>query len=423
MQSLKGKRLLIISSDSSDIEFVKAAKELGVYVICCDRYTDWNISPAKLLADDAWNIDYTQTEIIAQKCREEKIDGVIAGYGEDRVLAACRISNAIGTPFYATEEQINFTRDKRLFKELCEKCGVATPKEYCHTLPMTKEELEKITYPVIVKPSDNGGRKGISVCETEEKLLEAMEYAVQCSKTGEVVVEEYLSGLELCAIYTIVGGEISLSCLNDKYISEENETSRLCDLVITPSKYYPQYVKEVDSKIKQLLREINANNGVANIQLIANENGIKAFEMGYRVNGNNDFKVIRKYNTIDFMKMLISYVLTGNMGDSLKKDNPLFPEYYCTVVILLKAGEIGKIEYDSLFSCPNIQDVSIWRKKGDIVQDTGTNAHKSGMIKFSAQNLEEVREIIQLIQENVIVEDSQGKSMLMKAFEVERLFQ
>lgn len=421
MESLNGKKLLVISSDSSDIEFVKAAKDLGVYVICCDRYADWKKSPAKMVADEAWDIDYTDTETVAKKCIKEKIDGVIAGYSEDRVLAACRISMAINKPFYATENQINITRNKGLFKEICQKCGIDTPRDYSCKLPMSREALDRVEYPVIVKPSDNGGRKGISVCNTEEELLSALKVASEFSKTGDVVVEEYLTGTEMSAIYTLVDGEISLSCVNDKYISEENEDSRLCDFVITPSQNYEKYVKEVDLGIKELLKTIGARDGVANFQFIASQNGIKAFEMGYRVNGNNDFKVIRKYNDIDFMKMLITYVLTGEMGDSLEKDNPLFGEYYCTLVLHLKAGTIGMIDYDKLKNMSEIDDISIWRKSGDVIANTGTNAHKSGMIKFTVKNLKEIIPTIEKIQKNVIVSDINGEDMCFKRFNPKRL--
>jgi len=423
MKNLKEKRLLVISSDGSDIEFVNAAKEMGVYVVCCDRYSDWNISPAKQLADDAWNMDYSDTEAVAEKCREAGIDGVIAGYGEDRVTAACRISEAIGAPFYATEAQINFTRNKRLFKEACARHGVPVPKEFCTKLPLSDEDRARIEYPVIVKPSDNGGRKGISVCHTADELDASIKYAEENSKNGEVVIEEFLTGIELAAIYTMVDGEISLSCVNDKYVSQDGSgVAKLCDFVITPSTYFDRFLKEVDPGIKALLKEIGAENGVANFQLIANKDKISAFEMGYRVNGNNDFKVIRKYNDIDFLKMLISYSVSGEMGDDLSKDNPRFCEYYCTYVVHLKEGTIGKIDYSALIGHPAIDDISIWRKSGDSILPTGTNAHKSGMIKFSAKTLEDVESIVREIQKKLIIEDTEGNPMALTKFSPERLF-
>jgi biotin carboxylase len=422
MYDLNNKKLLIISSDSSDIAFVNAAKEMGVYVVCCDRYTDWEISPAKALADDAWDIDYTDIETVTQKCRSEKIDGVIAGYGEDRVLGACRISKAIGTPFYATEEQIQITRNKLVFKELCRQHGVLTPRYYKISLPISLKDKNSIKYPVIVKPSDNGGRKGISICDNDKQLDTAIELAAGQSKNNLVVVEDYIAGSELSAIYTLVDGEISLSCLNDKYVTEDqNGFSTLCNVAITPSKYYDLYLKTVDPKIKSLLRSIKAENGIATFQLIANKDEIFAFEMGYRINGNDDYKVIRKYNNIDYMKMLISYSLTGSMGDDLKKDNPVFNEYTCTLIIYLHGGTVGKIEYDNLVGKEGIDDICILRAPGTVIVEDGTNRQKSFMIKLSAKTLPKVTDLIHFTQANMIVEDVNGKNMLFRPFNTDRL--
>ena len=423
MKSLEGKKLLVISSDSNDKVFVQAAKELGVYVVCCDKYENWEMSPAKKIADEAWNIDYTDTEVVAKKCREIGIDGVIAGYGEDRVTAACKISKAIGTPFYATEEQINITRNKRMFKDLCKKHGVPVPIDYCVTLPMSLEERKKIVYPVIIKPSDNGGRKGISVCLDESELDKALCYAIENSKNGQVIVEEYISGTELSAVYTLIDGEISLSCLNDKYNSEEQGgMSRLCDLLLTPSRYYDLYIKTVDHGIKCLLKDIGAKNGVANIQMIVGENGIRVFEMGYRVNGNDDFKVIRKNNGIDFLKMLISYSLTGEMGDDLSKDNPCFKNYNCTLGMFLHSGIVGTVEYEKLISKQEIFDICILRQPGSIIVEDGTNRQKALMIKFSANTLNGIVELIHCVQNSIKILDTEGNDMTLLPFNTERLF-
>ena len=422
MKSLKGKKLLVISSDSNDLVFVQGARELGAYVVCCDRYENWDISPAKKMADEAWNFDYTDTETVAAKCRECGIDGVIAGYGEDRVMAACRISNAIGAPFYATEEQIELTRNKRAFKDLCKACGVPVPTDYCLALPLSQEAREAINYPVIIKPSDNGGRKGISVCVNESELDEAIAYAESQSKNGEIVIEEYVTGTELCAVYTFVDGEISLSCLNDKYNSEDQDgMSRLCDLVLTPSKYYDLYIETVDKGIKKLLQEIGAKNGVANFQFIVGKDGIKAFEMGYRVNGNDDFKVIRKNNDIDFLKMLISYSLTGEMGDSLEKDNPCFSQYNSTLCMYLHGGTVGEVSYEGLIGKEGIDDICILRQPGTVIVEDGTNRQKALLVKFSAKTLEEVTDMIHYIQANMKIRDTEGNDMVLTPFNTDRL--
>ena len=416
--NLKNKKLLIISSDSKDCNFVDIAHKNGIYVISCDRYKDQKISPSKKMADEAWDIDYNNFEEIANKAKEVGVNGLIAGYGEDRVAAAAYISELIGTPFYATSKQIEFTRDKNAFKNACIKHGIKIPKSYD-----VNSKISEIKFPVIIKPSDNGGRKGITICNRPEEFHEAVDYAKENSKNGDVVIEEYIKGIELMAVYTLKNGEYSLSCLNDKYLSEDPEGPTLCDIAMGPSRFLDKFMKEVDPGIKLLLKSINAKNGVANFQFIANEDGIFAFEMGYRLNGNDDWKTIERYNGINNIKMLINYSLTGDMGDDLKKDNPYFPEYATTLCGYIKAGTIGEIEKDGLKNIPNIYDIFFTKQVGSKIPEGHTNAKKTFLIKFTAKTLEEVALTIKKIQDNIRITDTEGKDMLLHKFNPSRLFQ
>ena len=422
MKRLDGKKLLIVSSDGADRALLKAGRELGLYVVCCDRYTDYTISPTKTMADEAWDLDYTQTELVAQKCKEAGINGVIAGYSENRVDAACKISNAIGTPFYATQEQLDLTRNKVLFKNLCEKYEIPTPHRYKLSIPLIDEEVDAVEFPVIVKPSDNGGRKGITVCYNKDELVAAVELALDASIYKDIVVEQFLKGTELSAIYTIVDGRVSLSCLNDKYISEDADTKGyLCSFVFTPSKFLKQYCESVDSKVKEMLAAIGAENGVATFQMMANKDGIYIFEMGYRINGNNDYTVIEKENGLNYSHMLINYNITGSMGDDLDRDNPFFSKYYGTFVVLLHAGRIAKIDYEVLKVAKGIEDIYLTKQVGDVVADRATNVHKSGLIKFSSDTIDEAKQMVHFIQTNLHIEDENGNSMLFDEFDTARM--
>ena len=421
MEDLKGKKILIVSSDGSDRALLKAARELGLYVVCCDKY-DATRSPTKAMADEAWNLDYSQTELVAKKCIEAGVDGVIAAYAENRVDAACKISKAIGRPFYATEEQLDLTRNKLLFKELCEKYNIPTPYRYKLSIPLVDEQVKAVQFPVIVKPSDSGGRKGITVCYDKEHLAAAVDIALAESIYKDVVVEQFLVGTEMSAIYTIADGKASLSCLNDKYISEDQDSKGfLCSFVITPSRFLKQYYEKIDSKVKEMLKDIGAENGVATFQMMACNEGIYIFEMGYRINGNNDFTIIEKENGLNYCHMLMNYSLTGSMGEDLEKDNPFFKHYHGTFVVLLHAGKITKLDYEELKGVKGIEDIYFTKQLGDVVSDRATNVHKSGMIKFSADTLDEVKRIIHFIRIHLHIEDENGNNMLFEEFDSSRL--
>ena len=113
-EDLKGKKLLIVGS-YNESDMVEVAHEMGLYVIVVDNVLDRKVAHAKNVADEAWDISYTDIEAVAAKCREAGVDGVMAGYSEFRVCAACKLSKALGTPFYATEEQIEL--DRKYIKE------------------------------------------------------------------------------------------------------------------------------------------------------------------------------------------------------------------------------------------------------------------------------------------------------------------
>lgn len=421
-EPLRGKKLLVVGSDPSNMAIIDAAREMGVYTIIVDGITDWSKAPAKRKADEGWDIDYSDTDTIVEKCREAGVDGVFAGYSEFRVLAACRIANRLGTPFYATEEQINLTRNKRTFKDVCIRYDIPTPRDYCFSYPMSAEEKAGIEYPVIVKPADYAGRKGISICNGPEELDTAVEYAASKSQSKTVIVEDYLNGVEFAAVYTLSNGEISLSCVNEKYITDDQEVKTgLCEFLISPANSYQRYLNELDGKIRNFIRGIDARNGVIFFQGMVTEKKIYVFEMGYRINGNNDFLVIEKFNGLNFMKMMIAYSLCGDMCGDLSKDNPLYSQYACTLLFYAHAGTVGKLEYSALLKEKRIRDLDVQVWPGKEITEDGSTGQCALKMKLMAGSLQEIVDIVRFAQDSVVVEDTQGCNMLFKPFDTQCL--
>ncbi|MDO4564015.1 MAG: ATP-grasp domain-containing protein [Clostridia bacterium] len=421
-EKCKGKKLLAVGIEEYE-ELIEAAHEMGVYVILIGRNADITTAYAKYMADEVWCDDYSNIDKVVEKCRLNGVSGVMAGYSEFKVLFAAKIAAALGTPFYATEEQVNITRNKRSFKDLCLKHGIPVAKDYCFSKPLTEEEKQLVIYPVIVKPTDYAGCKGITVCYNEEQLNEAIEYALQYSDSQSIICEEYVVGTELMAIYTVANGEISLSSLSEKFISQDHERiSGLCDIVLAPSRYYEMYVENIDVQIKELLSNIGVKNGVAFFQGIANEQGVKIFEMGYRLNGNNDCRVIEKYNGINYMKMLISYSLTGSMGDDLKKERAHFGRYLCTLCTYLNEGTIGEVDYSALQDKDWVDGIHSYVEVGKSISSDDSTQRRGIFVKLSGTSLDEIAEYIKEAQRSIVVTDVHGNNMLFKPFDTNRLF-
>lgn len=421
-ENLKAKKLLVVGADVNDIEIVKVAQSMGIHTIAMDRSTDYSKSPAKLIADEAWDINYRDIDAVVERCMAMHIDGVIAGYSEMRVLLAAKIAKRLGIPFYTTEEIMELTRCKRTFKELCVKYGVPVPQEFSMNGHPNEDDLSSIPFPVIVKPTDYGGRIGITICENRDELRPAIEKALSVSESKTVVIEEYIVGTEMCAVYNLVDGEIELALLNDKYqVVNHGRSTTLCNATIVPSKHLASFLKNVDEPIKNFLRGIGARDGVAFFQMIVGETGIKVFEMGYRLNGGNDFHIIERFNNINHMKMLISHSLTGSMGDDIRKNNPEFQKTIATFIFYVHAGTVASVECDRLKEFPEVLAVTQKVFPGNVIQDDETTRQQALVVKLHANTMDEIVKLIHKIQSMVEIRDTQGKSMLFDAFDTERL--
>ncbi|MCQ2454798.1 MAG: ATP-grasp domain-containing protein [Clostridia bacterium] len=421
-EDLIGKKLLIIGSEKVDASIVTAAKSLGIYTIAVDGNKKSASTFAKNEADESWDIDYRLTDEICEKCRQAEVDGVIAGYSEYRVAAACEIANKLGKPFYATQKQIELTRNKRTFKDECIKYGINVPHDYCFNHAPFDEEIESMRFPLIVKPTDYGGRKGITVCFKKEELKNAVEYALSLSKSKTIIVEEYIIGKEFTAVYSLSNGEMALTCLNEKYINESQERmTGLCDLTIAPSKSVDLFVKSVDKKIKDFLRGIGAENGVAFFQGIEKDGEFYIFEMGYRLNGGNDYFLVEQEHGISYMKMLISYALTGKMGDDIKKNNPFFNSYHANYLIYAHEGTVKDIEYPKPGEIAGIDESTPNMVSGCKIKEDGSTGQKAFSFKITSNSLDQIKQTITQINRSVKFTDSQGNNMLFEPFDVNKI--
>ena len=421
-EQLKGKKLLVIGSDEGTSSIVKTAKELGIYTIAVDGMPMSVKTPAKKMADQYWDIDYQNTKEIAELCRQEKVDGVLAGYSEFRVLAACRISREIGTPFYATEEQIELTWNKRKFKDLCRECGVLIPQDYLSDPKAELAEDAEIRFPVIVKPVDYAGRNGISICDTKEQLQKAMQYARSKSVTDSILVEDYIVGQEFASLYTIIDGEISFSGLKDKYVTQVGDgKSSLCELSITPSCHLEKYLERTDESIRRFLRAAGIRNGVAQFQGIRTDSDFWIFEMSYRLPGGNDYVYTEKCHQINYMKMLISYSLTGQMGDDLSKDSPYFDRCFAQYLVYAHGGTVANADFSRLEGVEGIEDIHIWARPGRVFKEDGTTQQKAFTCKLSGDNIRDIIRLIRFVQENIRVEDENGNDLLFERFDVNQI--
>lgn len=413
------KKILIIGSGESNATIVREAKKMGLYTIVVDGHKLSKLTPAKELADEHWEIDYSLTDEICDKAKATNINGVIAGYSEYRVLASMKIANKLGLPCYTNRETFDVTRDKSKFKNACKKNGLLTP-EFCTITPNSTIDDLKLEFPVIVKPVDGVGRKGLSVCNNKEELSLAVEKAFNNSIDKMAIIERYINGLEFSAKYTIYNGDIRLAIMKDKYKVKEVENYCLCNFNIAPSINLDRYMSETDEKVKKMFRSLNINNGVITMQGTASKEGFYFFESNYRLGGGNDNYTIEKENKSNYVRAAISYAI-GENKYSNELDNPYFKHYCASLWLYAKEGTIAKIEYPKKEDIKQIKEILEHRKVGEEITNDGTTEKRILSFFIVADSIDEIKVTVNKIQEKTKIEDTKHNNMLYEKFDVKEV--
>lgn len=421
MNDLKGKRLLFLGGIRILCEAVKYAKEMGIYTIVTDYLPD---SPAKKIADKAYMISTTDTDALVEMCKKERVDGVFIAFIDSMLPYAKKLCDRLNLPFYATDEQIQMSLDKRFFKETCRKYGVPVPKDY-HYQADTDSFDKEVEFPVIVKPVDSSGGRGIKICWTAKELKQAYEYALSVSPSKTVLVEECIIGDEITVTYTMSAGRISMSCMKDKLISldHENITSQ-ADVLIFPSNHINRYVKQVNQKVIDMLHGVNALDGTVFFQGIANKDKISFFECGYRPNGACDYRHIEKINGVNFLQMMIAHALTGKMGDddALEKDTPFFDRYILNFNMFGHGGKIAKLTgIEEVLKIENVSFAEYMHEVGETLLDNNTLSQRVFRALIMDKDICNIKETVRKIQGLIRVENENGENMLYLPFDITRL--
>ena len=415
---LKGKKLLVLGATMDDCQIVQEAKELGVYTIATDYHEDWEDAPAKKIADEGWNISWSDIPALKEKALAAGVDGVLAGYSEFRTSAAIRLSKELGTHFYIEDEaQLAITRDKLLFKSKCRQYGVPVARDYPVTAEMKESDLAAIEYPVVVKPTDNAGARGITFCKDSSGIRESIRYALSFSESKRVVVEEALKGHGTTAYYVMANGKAAFSSLHDRYDRIEREGfNALPDAFVYPSYRLRYYMENYDQNVRNLLNQMGLKNGVVGLQGFSEPDGRIVFsEMGYRLGGTSSFHYTEHFSGVSHMKMLISYSLTGNMHEEeLKKEDPTFKgKHACTFSLLARSGVIGcQSGKETVDAIPNVVYSCFYHKTGAEIETDGSKKSRAFRAYIVGDTIQELVDTIHKVQEAIVIQDTDGKNMI-----------
>jgi len=423
-REFEGKKLLILGGNPETTPLVEIANNMGIKtIVSSGRHTD----PAKKAAWKAYDVDGMDVPGLVALANEEKVDGVLVGVADILVPSYCKVCEALNLPCYATQQIVDVFAFKDVFKATCERYGVHGIPEYYLDADMKQEDLDKVVYPVMVKPVDNGGGVGMTVAYNEEELREGVRIALEASHKKRFIVEKYMQCEDMGMYYTFKDGYCSASCIYDRYTTDEQPgLSRVCLGGTYPSKHLDEYFSRMHENAVRMFREIGIKNGILMLSGFFENGEFYVYDTGFRLQGEAPHLLMKAIHGFDQREMLIRFALTGSEGDiDLKKEDDTYlrGKHAATLWFLLKEGKIAKIEgLDAWEQDPcaieNIQRLH----EGDTVLHEWIGNEKQVLTRLYlvCDTKEQLAERLKHYMETVHVYNEAGEDLCLKGFDVDK---
>ena len=303
------KKLLILGGDSALIPVIKAAKAKGIYVITCD-YLPNNV--AHTYSDEYINHSTTEKEEILEDAQRLGIDGILT-FTDSGVYSAAYVAEKMGIPSPGPLASIEILQNKDKFREFLLKEGLNVPKfKEFFSKDSYEEGVREFTLPLIVKPIDSAGSKGVTKVSNENEIKVAYERAVGFSNRGGVIVEEFIEpeGPQLHGDCYVKNGQLLFICMGDHHF--DCTINNLVPISTTwPSSHPVEHIEAVKGQISAVIKRTGFVQGGINIEARISKRDGKCYliDVGAR-NGGNFTPIVINYATgFDFVDSALNYAL------------------------------------------------------------------------------------------------------------------
>lgn len=304
------KKLMLLGGMRYLVPVIEAAHKLGVYVITCD-YLPNNI--AHKYSDEYCNVSILEKDKVLEKAKELKIDGILSFACDPGVVTAAYVAEKMGLPSSGPYESVEILQNKGKFRKFLTENNFNVPvaKQYTD-IETALNDIEMFNWPVIVKPTDSAGSKGVTKVEEKDKLKDAINYALKFSHSNEFIIEDFLEKIgdsSDCDSFSI-DGKLKFVSFSAQKFDENCENPYTPAAFTWPASISKEHQEELTNEIQRLLKLLDMKNSIYNIETRECTNG-KAYimECSPRGGGNRLAEMIRYMTGVDMITNIVKSAL------------------------------------------------------------------------------------------------------------------
>lgn len=386
------KKLMILGGSRYALPVIRAAHELGIYVITCDYLPD-NI--AHKYSDEYCNVSIIDKEKTLEVAKKLKIDGIMSFACDPGVVIAAYVAEQMGLPNVGPYKSVCILQNKGLFREFLTKNGftVPTAKGY-KNIDEALNDADMFHWPVIVKPTDSAGSKGVNRVDDPKNLKESIEYALSFSHSDEFIIEDFITqhGYSSDTDSFSVNGELKFVSFNSQRFDRDAKNPYTPAAYSWPSSMTAEHQEELKNEIQRLIKLLGMKTAVYNIETREGTDG-KAYimELSPRGGGNRLSECLRYATGVDMITNMVKYSVGLPLDEITQK-----PYDGCWAEIILHSDEPGifKELWISDEIADNVVERDLWIEEGTEVGGFTAANEAIGTLVLKLESQERIEEVL-----------------------------
>lgn len=368
---------------------IEAAHKQGYYVITAD-YLPNNI--AHHWSDEYCNVSIIDKEAVLREAQRLEIDGIMSFACDPGVVAASYVQNKMGLPSFGPFESVEILQNKDKFRAFLAKNGFNVPQaKGFDNVEAALEEIYWYSWPVIVKPTDAAGSKGVTRVDKPEDLKPALEYAMKHSISGHIIVEEFIDkqGCSSDTDSMSIDGKLVFTSFNAQRFDLEATNPFTPAAYSWPSTFTKEQEEDLTSEIQRLITLLNLKTVVYNIEVRVASNGKPyIMELTPRGGGNRLCEMLRYATGVD----MITAITRAMVGDPILEPIEQKPYNGHWAEVILHADDSGVFDHLEISKDlpAEIVEEDLWVEKGDKVESFEGANNAIGTLVLMFQTAEEL---------------------------------
>ena len=409
------KKVLILGAIESFCDIIEDAKEMKIQTIVTDYFPD---DKGKKIANYAYDVSTTDTAELLKIAKKHDIDGIICAFSDRSIPVCYEIAQTLNLPTFYTPKTIENVIDKINMKKHLEKYGFPILKWRIIHSDFLDSEIEDFTFPVIIKPVDSSGSKGVFICKTIEEVREAFPESLQYSVSykNEIIIEEYYPVDEISITAWVKNGKSYLTCVYDVGMNRGN--TPVLSSVQFPSKYCSEEnMKQFEVLVQDLTTSFCISEGPVTVQCYIGERGLKVGEYIYRLAGGSPYFFTEYLGGPNLAKMLLSYSVGEKIDYAplLSFNNRVKRTVYVFRIYATSTGTITYSFDEKMINkiIPECSHLRIYLPSGTKIETIPTEGKIVAKVFCEIEDPQRVtfNSITTKLKENIVIQNEDGRNI------------